>query len=71
MSDPGLQNGKDAKEIKNIFTAVRVIGSLCLVLIIKYDTILTERLVPSKIRINIQNKLHENIHNVCFKITKL
>lgn len=39
VSDPSLQNGKDTKEIKNIFTAVRVVSSLCLLLIIKYDTI--------------------------------
>lgn len=66
MSDPSLQNGQDTQEIRNIFTGVRIIGSLCLV-----NTICIERLVASKTRINIKNKLHENIHNVCFKTTQL
>ena len=70
MSDPSLQNIKDTKEINSIFTAVRAVGSLCLVLRIKYGTTHMERLVAPNIRINTKNRLHENIHNVYFKITK-
>lgn len=51
-----LQNGKYTEKIKKIFIAVRVIGSSNLVLMTKYNTIHVERLVVSKMRINIENK---------------
>lgn len=56
VSDPSLQNGKGTEKIKKIFTAVSIIGSFNLLLIIKYDKIHMERFVVPKIRINIENK---------------